>query len=383
MISRMRLGFLCGLLMIFWGCEQKSAKLQKSVVPPDKTLFETGSGYMKKSQYIKARLTFQTLINTYPDSEVAPDALFSIGDSYYDEGGMENLLQAEDQFKNFITFFPASPKAPDAQLKVIAVNMKQMRSPDRDQKFTYIAEKEIYRFKELYPNHDYVPIVNQFLVEVQENLAKGDLDRGQFYADRGNNAGALGRWREIPTRYENFSSMDDVYYRMASVLEKSNNPDEAAIYYGKIFSGYPFSKRAEEAKARLIAMGKPVPEVDTKLAALNQARLKPAEGFSPLKPLIDFGKALGFAGPPDRYELAKKTVEAERTKTAEAIAKKTGEEGKTGEDIQIQDVLRKSAPSGTPAAATVSSASPEPNSSSGEAKKKNTNKNRKKNTPKS
>ena len=53
MKSRIRYVFLCAILLFSWGCAQKSAKLQKSVVPPDKTLFETGSEYLKKSQYIK------------------------------------------------------------------------------------------------------------------------------------------------------------------------------------------------------------------------------------------------------------------------------------------------------------------------------------------
>ena len=62
-----RFFIFCLMLIGSWGCSQKSAKLQKSVVPPDKTLFETGSEYLEKSQFIKARLAFQTLINTYPD----------------------------------------------------------------------------------------------------------------------------------------------------------------------------------------------------------------------------------------------------------------------------------------------------------------------------
>ena len=108
---RIRSIFLCAVLIFAWGCGQKSAKLQKSVVPPDKTLFETGSDYLNRSQYIKARLAFQNLIMTYPDSEMAAEAHFAIGDSFYEEGGTENLLQAENQFKDFIVFFPAHPKA--------------------------------------------------------------------------------------------------------------------------------------------------------------------------------------------------------------------------------------------------------------------------------
>jgi outer membrane assembly lipoprotein YfiO len=366
------------ILFYSWGCGQKSAKLQKSVVPPDKTLFETGSDYLKKSQYIKARLAFQTLINTYPDSDMAADSYFAIGDSFYDEGGTENLLQAEDQFRNFIVFFPTSPRAPDAQLKILSAMMKMMRAPDRDQQYTQKAEREAKKFLDQFSDSDYVPIVKGYLDEIQEVLAKGDLGVGQFYDAKGNYAGAKGRYQHIFDNYRNFSGMDEDLFLLASVLEKSNNPDEAAIYYGKIASAYPFSKRFEEAKERLKLLGKPVPPVDTQSAALNQSKLKPEEGFSPLKPFIDFGKALGFVGTPDRYELAKKTVEDEKAKSIQAAeaAAKSGEGGTNG--ILIETTIRKNA-SGETRDSTVLTGGSDPTSSQqSNEKKRPANKNRKK-----
>jgi outer membrane assembly lipoprotein YfiO len=338
----------CALLLVgllgLLGCSQKGAKLQKSVVPPDRTLFETGEEYLHKSQYIKARLAFQTLINTYPDSDLAADSYLAIGDSYYDEGGTENLLQAEDQFKDFIVFFPTSPKAEDAQLKVIALNMKMMRSPDRDPSYAGKAEEAIKTFLSKFPDSEYAPYVKQYLLDVQDSLAQSDLMVGQFYEDKGNFAGAILRFREIMDRYPSFSSMDETYFHLAKILERTENKDEAAIYYGRIAEGYPFSKRFEEAKERLQVMGKPLPTVDTQLATLNQARLKPSEGFSPLKPIVDFAGALGFTGPPDRYEEVKKAVEAQKTLAAgtEAGAVAQGG-GEAGDGILIQTTLKKDA----------------------------------------
>jgi outer membrane assembly lipoprotein YfiO len=336
--------FLGVVLVCSWGCIQKTAKLQKSVVPPDKTLFETGEDYLHKSQYIKARLALQTLMNTYPDSDLAPDALMAIGDSYYDEGGTENLLQAEDSYKNFIVFFPANPKAPDAALKVIALNHRMMRSPDRDQQYSFKTEDAIRKFLAQFPDSDYVPIVNRFLLEVQENLALGNLGVGQFYEGKGNLAGAKQRYQEILDKQSSFSQLDEVLFRTARILEVAKNPDEAARDYQKIVSAYPFSKHVDDAKARLQALGKPVPQVDMQLAAANQARVKPAEGFSPLKPFIEFGKALGFVAPPDIYQQAKKEREEEKAKTAAAEARKEGgEQPGTGGDIQIRSTIYKSA----------------------------------------
>jgi outer membrane assembly lipoprotein YfiO len=336
---KMRCVLISAVLVFLIGCVQKSAKLQRSVIPPDKTLYETGSEYLKKSQYIKARLAFQTLISTYPDSDMTPLSYFAMADSFYEEGGTENLLQAEDQYKNFIVFYPKHPLAADAQMKVISANMKNMRSPDRDPKFSFKALKEIKNFEQRFPDSDYLPIVKQFRIEVEENLALGDLGVGQFYADKGNYTGAVGRYQEILDEYKDFSGLDEVYFRLGAIWEKAKMNDQAAQFYDKIVVGFPFSKHFEEAKTRLNSLGKPIPQVDTNLAALNQSRIKQDEGFSPLRPFIDFGKALGFVGSPDRYEEAKKAVEAEKTKSAEA--QKPG--GQTSEDIQIETVIRKSA----------------------------------------
>lgn len=334
--------FFCAILVFSWGCPQKSAKLQKSVIPPDKTLYETGSNFLKNGQYIKARLAFQNLMMTYPDSEMAPEAHFAMGDSFYEEGGTENLLQAENQFKDFIVFYPAHPKAPDAQMKNIAINMKMMGSPDRDQHYAFRALQGIKLFLQQFPDSDFAPVVKKYKADVEENLSLGDLGVGRFYEERGNLAGARGRYKEVLESYPEYSDMAEILFRLASVLEKAKNNDEAAIYLTKIVAEYPFSKRSEEARAKLIAMNKPLPDVNAKLAAQNLARVREPEGFSPLKPFIEFGKALGVVPLPDHYEDAKKIVQAEKVKVAEAAAKTEVPIG-ASDDILIESEIRKSA----------------------------------------
>jgi len=327
------------LILGVWGCGQKGAKLQKSVVPPDKTLFETGQEYADKSQFIKARLAFQTLINTYPDSEFAAESYLAIGDSFYKESGTENLIQAEDQYKNFIIFFPTHPMAADAQMKVASLNMKMMRSPDRDPQYSYKAQEALRKFIDQFPDHPFIPKAKEYLREVQENLAYGDFGVGEFYVTRKNYAAAKKRFKTIVENYPDFSIMDEAYYALAQALEKQENTDEAAIYYGRIAQGFPFSSHFEEAKKRLEEMQKPVPEVDTKVAELNEAKRKPSEGFTPLTPIVSFAKALGFAGPPDRYLAAKKAVEEQ---TAAASSTAAGNGDKPADDTLINVEIKKS-----------------------------------------
>ncbi|MBZ5495876.1 MAG: outer membrane protein assembly factor BamD [Acidobacteriia bacterium] len=314
------------------GCGgQKGAKLQKSVVPPDKTLFQTGNEFLDKSQFTQARLAFQTLINTYPGSDLEPEAYFAMANSFLREGGTENLLMAEDRFRNFIIFFPTNPKAPDAQLEIISILMRQMRAPDRDQKETRRAEAEILKFLTAYPNNDYVPVVKTLLDEVRESLAESDMMVGDQYAHTGNYLGAVSRYRELTQKYPRFSRMDEALFKQAEADQKTENTDEAVAALARIVRGYPFSKYFSEAKAQLEKMGKPVPAVDTDLAAQNQALVKPPVPFSPLKPIIDLASAMGFISSPDRYEEARKTVAATKAAAAASTATQTG--AKPGEIV--------------------------------------------------
>jgi tetratricopeptide (TPR) repeat protein len=224
-------------------------------------------------------------------------------------------------------------------MKIISLNMKMMRSPDRDKTYSYKAEGAIKKFLADYPESEYAAVAKQYLREVQENLAQGDYGVGLFYSAKGNNIAAKSRFKEITENYAEFSLMDEALFHLAESLEKTESSDEAAIYYGRLVSEYPFSPKFDQAKERLQAMGKAIPEVNTQLAAANQARVKPPEGFSPLKPFVDFASALGLKGSPDRYDVARETVEAQRSATAASAA-----QGDTPTDgILIETTITKDA----------------------------------------
>jgi len=65
-----------------------------SSAEPDKVLYERAQNDIKHSRYDVARLTLQTLINTYPDSEYLAKAKLEVADSYYKEGGTSAMTQA-------------------------------------------------------------------------------------------------------------------------------------------------------------------------------------------------------------------------------------------------------------------------------------------------
>jgi outer membrane assembly lipoprotein YfiO len=148
-----------------------------NAMPSDNDLYKQGSELLKNSQYIKARLAFQSLINSYSDSDLAPLSYIKIGDSYFNEGGPENFAQAVQEYENFIKCFPNHPKVADAQMKIIAMNYKLLKAPDRDRQYALRVEKEAQSFLAQFPDSEYAPIVRQLLNKVKEILSKtGPID---------------------------------------------------------------------------------------------------------------------------------------------------------------------------------------------------------------
>src|SRR5262249_7242257 len=85
---------------------------------PNPVLYERSMRDLQKNKFTVGRLTLQTLINTYPDSEYLPRAKYAMAESFFKENSSSSLSQAENEFKDYITFFPASDLADDAQLKI-------------------------------------------------------------------------------------------------------------------------------------------------------------------------------------------------------------------------------------------------------------------------
>ena len=270
------------LLAFSVGCTNK-----KSVNPlanvgskqPDKVLFDRAMDAMKHNRFDVARMTLQTLINTYPDSEFIARAKLAVADSWYAEGGTTALQQAELQYKDFRTFFPNMPEAAEAQLKVANIHYEQMEKPDRDYTHAMRAEEEYRTLIQDYPDSKMVPRAKQRLREVQEVLAEREFDIGRFYYLRMSYPAAIARLKTLVERYPLYSGADEALYMIGqswegeiNVIRKKPNLNEAskaklieeatknaAEAYARIITRYPAMDRALDAKARLEALHQTVP----------------------------------------------------------------------------------------------------------------------------
>src|ERR1700733_13953706 len=106
--------------------------ITKDTQQPDKVLFDKAVKDIEHGHFETARLTLNTLINTYDSSEYLAKAKLAIADSWYREGGAHGLAQAEAEYKDFILFYPQMEEAAESQWKVCDIHFKQMEKVDRD-----------------------------------------------------------------------------------------------------------------------------------------------------------------------------------------------------------------------------------------------------------
>ena len=257
---------------------------------PDKQLYDKALAQQKSGHYDVARLDLQTLLNTYPESQYLMKAKLAVADCWYHEGGSAALTQAEQEYTDFITFFPNAPEAAEAQIRVGDIYFKQMDSPDRDYTKAMKAEDAYRTMLKQYPDAPAKLLTEdkQKLRETQELLATRELSLGEFYASHENWPASIARYQTVVDNYPQFSHMDDALIGVgdgyateakitrdqptcgptvkgacipeaakAAILEEFDG--KAAEAYRRVVLEHASAPHVEDAKERLAAMNLPIP----------------------------------------------------------------------------------------------------------------------------
>jgi outer membrane protein assembly factor BamD len=231
---------------------------------PDKVLFDRAINDIEHGRFEVARITLNTLINTYDTSEYLAKAKLAIADSWYREGGTHAWAEAEAEYKDFKLFYPTMEEAAESQEKVCLIHYKQMEKADRDRDQAQRAEDECRQLLTQYPNSKFAPQAQQMLRNVQEVLAEGEFTTGKFYFSKGSYPASASRLQYVADQYPLFSQADEVLWMLADSYHRMGDrfEDRAAAAYTRIVKDYPLSDHAEEAADKLKAMNRPVPEAD-------------------------------------------------------------------------------------------------------------------------
>ena len=77
--------------------------------------YDAAFGAIRGGDYVKASRGFRDFLQQYPDSNLAPNAYYWLGESYY---ATSNYPVALEAFQRLVSRYPQSDKAPDGLLKL-------------------------------------------------------------------------------------------------------------------------------------------------------------------------------------------------------------------------------------------------------------------------
>jgi outer membrane protein assembly factor BamD len=292
--------------VLFGGCGLRRHKydnpITKDTQQPDKVLFDKAINDIEHSRFEVARLLLQNLINTYDTSEYLAKAKLAIADAWYREGGAHGLAQAEAEYKDFILFYPQMEESAEAQQKVCDIHFKQMEKPDRDPMHALRAEQECKQLLLQFPNSKFAPEAQRRLLAIQEVLAEAEFRVGLLYQKKGSFPASANRMQGVADQFPLFSKADEALWQVADSYHRMGDrfENQQVAAYQRIVKDYPLSVHAEDARAQLEVMKRPIPEVDPVRYAQQKFELENRTKQGKLAPVLGM-----FSGKPDVSQAAK------------------------------------------------------------------------------
>ena len=81
----------------------------------EQATYDAGMAALRSGSYDKAITSFREVVTNYPTGDLASNAQFWIGESYYTKGDLENAVAA---YRKVLSDWPQSRKVPDALVKL-------------------------------------------------------------------------------------------------------------------------------------------------------------------------------------------------------------------------------------------------------------------------
>ena len=237
-------------LVVVSGCSS-NPPLNVNPADADRVLLEQGNAALKDRRWVTARQYFLELLESYPQSALRAEAKLGVGDTFLGENNSGSYVYAQNEYREFLAFYPTNPRADYAQMQLGMVHFNQMLNAQRDQTETKEAIREFQIFLDRYPNSSLVPQVKQRQREAKDRLSDSDMQVGTFYLRFRAYYAAEQRYRHVLATDPQYSRRDSLYFHLAETLEKSEKKAEALPYYERLVTEFEQSEYLDEAKRRI------------------------------------------------------------------------------------------------------------------------------------
>jgi tol-pal system protein YbgF len=104
----------------------------------ERAMYDQAFAALRDGRYAESARLFRAFLDAHPNGELAPNALYWLGESYY---VTQNFQIALDTFDELLTRFPQSPKAQDALLKVGYCHYELKQWPEAERALNEVVQR--------------------------------------------------------------------------------------------------------------------------------------------------------------------------------------------------------------------------------------------------
>lgn len=240
--------FLLILILILGGCFSKK-KRRAPKGGPEK-LYAKALSRFNRAKYQSAMDFFENVKNYFPESPEALRAEIKIADCHF------SLLEYEEAiaiYEEFRKLHPYHEDIPYILFQIGQVYFKQIGSADRDQ---IPARKALSNFQylvETYPPSVFTEKAAEKIPICRRSLAEHEFLVGRFYYKRGNYRGAAGRFEWILLTYPDTEVVPKALFYLGKTFMNLSRNDKAKATFMEITHQYPDSEYATKAEGILTA----------------------------------------------------------------------------------------------------------------------------------
>lgn len=247
------LRFLLILGLFLLSCGPKKASIDPTKQSANE-LFDLGQKEMADKDYLKAREAYKAVFENYPNSDYRILAKLGYADTYYDDGNESNYVLAIQEYQDFISLFPFSPKAEYAQYQVGMSYYKMIEKPDRDQSDTHKALDEFRKVVDNYPNGEHYKDAYKMLVECYSHLAEHEYGIAYYYFRTHHYGASVERIKSLFKQYPESVYKPKYFYYLGESLARLEQNSEACVYFDRLLQKWPTSDYHSDAKKRMTAI---------------------------------------------------------------------------------------------------------------------------------
>lgn len=195
--------------------------------------------------YEKAVQEFQNFILQYPGSTFNDDAQFYLGMTYYKR---KQFLLGAYEFSKLIKNIPASPFVPDAQFMLAESYYNLSPAFSLDQAYTKKAIEEYQAFIDFFPANPKAEEADRKIKEMNEKLAQKEYQSGLIYERMGYEAAAIKYYGTVVDTYHDTKFAPMALYNKIILEVKKSMTGESLADISVFLSRYTADQKAAEIK---------------------------------------------------------------------------------------------------------------------------------------